>query len=142
MKHFKNDLFDEFGIMAYEMNKIFDQLLRAKTPPRMGCQQGWSPPCDVYETREELVVWLEVPGIKKKDVKVELDKNILRVHGHRSDLHADHKISFYQMEIHCGHFEKVIPLPYSIASNKVVAEYKNGFLRITLPKSEPKKIPW
>ncbi|MDD5491409.1 MAG: Hsp20/alpha crystallin family protein [bacterium] len=132
----KEDLFDNFGVLSYEMNKFFNQMLKCKTPPRMSCRQTWCPPCDVYETLKSVIVCLEVPGIKRKDFEVAINNNILLVRGRRREARAVEKINYYQMEIHYGLFERVIPLPATIAASKIKTICANGFIEITVPKKK------
>jgi HSP20 family protein len=121
------------------MNRIVFQILKAKTPPRMSCQQKWAPPCDVFETAAEVIVNLEVPGVKPKDLQVIWKDNILRIRGRRKDENNAAKLNYYQMEIHYGDFEKVVVLPANVAGGKFKSAYKDGFLQIVLPKTGPKK---
>ncbi len=140
MKNPKDDLFDEFGVKSFEINRIVSQILRAKTPPRMSCQLKWAPPVDVYETSTEIVINLEVPGIKVKELEVGWRDNILCIRGRRRDSHNSGKVNYYQMEIHYGDFEKLVILPASVAGAKCKPFYQDGFLQIVLPKADHKKI--
>lgn len=98
----------------------------------------WSPPTDVYETHDKYVVRMEIPGIDVADVKIDLNHNVLTIRGHRRDKCADTKISFHQMEIHFGYFEKVITLPHSIDSDVRSATLVDGFLCVTIRKALPR----
>ncbi len=97
----------------------------------------WSPPTDVYETPDSYVVRLEIPGIEDiaKDVEVELNHNILTIHGYRRDRCTDTKLGFHQMEIHYGYFERVVTLPHAIDPAVEPGKYGNGFLCITIGKA-------
>ena len=139
MKNPKDDLFDEFDVKSFEMNRIVSQILRAKTPPRMSCQLKWAPPVDVYETDAAIVINLEVPGVKLKDLEVGWRDNILCLRGKRQDSHSSGKMNYYQMEIHYGDFEKIVVLPAAVAGHKLKPVYHDGFLQIVLPKVNHKK---
>lgn len=101
----------------------------------------WSPPTDVYETEDMYVIRLEIPGIHDvaKDVTIELTQNLLSVRGYRRDQCSDHKLGFYQMEIHFGYFERVVTLPHSIDPDSRKGSYADGFLRITIGKSRRRR---
>jgi HSP20 family protein len=139
MKNSKDDLFGEFSVMAYEMNKLVGQILKAKTPPRMSCQQQWAPPADVYETADEIIVCLEVPGIKLKELSVKVEDKVLRVRGRRPDRCKRPKVNYYLMEIHYGDFEKTVLLPGTASDRKIKTVYQDGFIEIKLPKTKSQK---
>ena len=101
----------------------------------------WSPPTDVYETPDKYVVRVEIPGLKDadKDVDIELTHNVLTIRGYRRDTSTDTKLGFHQMEIHYGYFEKVVTLPHSISHDVKPADYRDGFLCITIDKAPPQE---
>jgi len=98
--------------------------------------QHWVPNADVYETDERLVVKMELAGISKEDVEVQLDHRFLVVRGQRPDPCRHGKCTFRQVEIDYGYFERRFVIPKSVDGKKVTASYRNGFLLIELPKSE------
>jgi HSP20 family protein len=132
----KEDLFSNFSVLSYEMNKLFNQLLKGKTPPRMSCRESWCPPCDVYETQRTITVFLEVPGISRKDIEVTITNNVLFIKGKRREKRTVVKTNYYQMEIHYGIFERIVPLPPAISAGKVKTTCTNGFIEIIVPKKK------
>ena len=98
----------------------------------------WSPPTDVYETEERVIVKMEVAGIREEDFEVAVENNILIISGFRPDLNE--RRAYHQMEIRFGRFEIAIELPVPVEVEKAAAEYKDGFLTINLPKESPKEI--
>ena len=132
----KEDLFSNFSVLSYEMNKFFNQLLKGKTPPRMSCRQTWCPPCDVYETPRNITVCLEVPGIRRKDFTVEVNNNVLLIRGRRRETRSVVKTNYHQMEIHYGIFERIVPLPAGINTAKIKVKCANGFIEITVPRKK------
>jgi HSP20 family protein len=94
----------------------------------------WSPPTDVYETEDAFVVKVEVAGIREQDFEVAVEDNILMISGYRPDLNE--RRAYYQMEIRSGKFEVAIEMPAPIMLDAAVAEYKDGFLMINLPKAD------
>jgi len=99
---------------------------------------GWSPPADVYETEENFVVRVEVAGMKDADFEVAIENSVLMISGHRSDLNE--RRAYRQMEIRFGKFEIAVEIPISVEIERSVAEYKDGFLMVQLPKANPKHI--
>ncbi len=98
----------------------------------------WSPPTDVYETEENCVVKVEIAGMRDDDFEVGFENNVLTITGVRSDLNE--RRAYHQMEIRFGKFEIAIGLPAPVDVEKAVAEYKDGFLMILLPKADAKRI--
>ena len=97
----------------------------------------WSPPTDVYETEEHCVIKVEVAGMRDEDFEVAFENTILMIRGHRPDL--SEKRAYHQMEIRSGRFEIAVEIPVVIDIEKALAEYKDGFLLILLPKVSSKK---
>ena len=97
----------------------------------------WSPPTDVYETGENYVVKVEIAGMRDEDFEITFEHNILLVKGYRSDL--SERRAYHQMEIRFGRFEIALEVPVTVDMEKATAEYKDGFLMIVLPKTNPNK---
>ncbi|MFN3742248.1 MAG: Hsp20/alpha crystallin family protein [Anaerolineales bacterium] len=95
----------------------------------------WSPPTDVYETEDAYVVRVEIAGMREEDFEITLEGNYLLIQGNRSD--TSERRAYHQMEIRFGRFASVVELPPAIDAQRVEAEYRNGFLCITLPKARP-----
>jgi HSP20 family protein len=98
----------------------------------------WHPPTDVYETEEKFVVRVEIAGMKESDFSVSFDQHILSVSGIRQEV--SEKRAFHQMEIYFGEFTTEIEILSPIDVENMSGEYRDGFLKITLPKSTPKHI--
>jgi HSP20 family protein len=98
----------------------------------------WSPLTDVYETETELVVRLEVAGMRESDFEITFNNGILLVRGVRSD--TPERRAYHQMEIHFGKFSTSIGVPEPIDLDSSVAEYKDGFLIIRMPKAKTTEV--
>ena len=97
----------------------------------------WTPPTDLYETEEGFVVKVEIAGMHEEDFEVAIENNVLMISGNRSDLNE--RRAYYQMEIRTGKFEIAIEMPAPINVEKAIAEYKDGFLMINLPRANAKQ---
>ena len=103
----------------------------------------WTPACDIYETDKEIVLKVEIPGIKKEDVKVSLENNVLMIHGERKFEEEIKREDYHRVERDYGEFLRNFTLPPFIEPNKIYAEFKDGLLTVMLPKREeakPKQI--
>jgi HSP20 family protein len=106
---------------------------------RMG-EVTWAPRADIHETDREVLIDLELPGIKKEDIKIEVKSNFLTVSGERKQERKTDTPEGSRLERHYGEFERSFTLPDTVSEDKITAAYSNGVLTITLPKSE-KAIP-
>jgi len=94
----------------------------------------WRPPTDVYETETNVVVKVEIAGIRDEDIEVIVQDDLLQVTGARSD--SSERRAYHQMEIPFGKFSVSIKLPASVLTDGASAEYEDGFLTINFPKEK------
>jgi HSP20 family protein len=134
--------FREVGDIQHEVNRLFDSFFgRPAMVP--AAERAWVPLCDMHETKDDLYVTLEVPGVREKDIQVAITGDLLTVKGERKwekELKDD---SVYRVERIYGKFERTVPLPVPVQADKVTASYRDGVLEIKLPKAEevrPKEI--
>ena len=106
---------------------------------RLGSRpHAWRPPTDLYETEDALIVRVEIAGMGEHEFNISLVERNLIIRGIRQD--TSERGAFHQLEIAFGEFISVVELPYLVDSEKVEATYKDGFLRIVLPKALAKHI--
>ena len=98
----------------------------------------WRPPTDVFETDEAIIVRVEVAGMRESDFSVQLVERSLQIRGTRLDI--PERRSYHQLEIPFGEFSTEVDLLVPIASDQIEAVYRDGFLRVTLPKARPQQI--
>jgi len=100
---------------------------------------GWTPAFDVYEDKDNFVVKAELPGMKREDINVSLHDGDLIISGERKSEAKGEGAETYRAERFFGKFQRAVSLPPTVANDKVKAEYKDGVLTVTLPKSEAAK---
>lgn len=100
---------------------------------------SWRPPTDIYETDDRYIVRVEIAGMKESEFAVTVDENTITIRGVRSD--SAGKRAYHQMEIHFGEFAIEIEFPNRVDIAGVDAAYEDGFLTVSLPKSQPQQIP-
>ncbi len=99
-----------------------------------------NPAVDIYENDNSYVISAELPGLDKDNISVDLKESVLTLRGERSCKDED---KYYHKERGYGKFQRVFTLPHGTDSEKVAAEYKDGVLKVSIPKPEevkPKKI--
>jgi HSP20 family protein len=97
------------------------------------------PPIDVCEAEGNCIILCEIAGMKEEDFAVTVEGDRLTISGERSAWSFRGKVVCHRMEIHSGPFSREFFIPSQIDSEKIEATYKNGFLRIEMPKIEPAK---
>jgi HSP20 family protein len=130
-----------FGGLSTLRNEI-DRLFDASWPElarTSGFLGGTTPALDVFEDKENLVVKAELPGMKKEDIDVSLHDGSLSISGERKSEEKWQEAEVYRSERFFGRFQRVVPLPAAVDARKIKAEYKDGILTVTLPKSEEAK---
>jgi HSP20 family protein len=102
---------------------------------------SWMPAINVEESGDELVVTAEVPGMNPNEIDVEIENNILTIRGEKSEEHreGDDKKRYHVWERRYGSFERSFTLPRSVSTEAVEADYRDGVLRIRLPKAAEAK---
>jgi HSP20 family protein len=127
-----------------EMNRLFDDFFGRPVMRRDWIEAAWCPCVDVSETKDSVIINTEIPGMSKDDVKVSIQDNVLTLSGEKKQEKEEKDANYHRMERSYGSFSRSFTLPTSVKADKVKAAYKDGILRITLPKSEevkPKQIP-
>jgi HSP20 family protein len=94
----------------------------------------WRPPTDVYETENNVIIKMEIAGMRDEDLEVTVQESLLLISGSRSD--SMERKAYHQMEIPFGKFSVGIELPARVNTENANAEYKDGFLTIQLPKEK------
>jgi HSP20 family protein len=125
-----------------ELARTFeDPFFRTWSNDENSCR--WCPAVDVSESEKELVVSADLPGVDSKDVEITVKENILTLTGERKTEKEDKGESYHRVERAYGSFSRSFVLPSTVDETKVSAEYKDGVLRVHLPKREeiqPRKI--
>jgi HSP20 family protein len=116
------------------IQRLMGELFRDIKPLGYQADRSFHPPMDIYETDEDLVVVVEVAGMKGEDIRVVFEKDLLSISGVRSEISSAHKIRLHQMEIDYGRFERTLRIPFPLKVNEFKATYRQGFLVISVPK--------
>jgi HSP20 family protein len=104
---------------------------------------AWTPLSDIYETDKEIVLKVELPEVKKEEVEVILENNVLILRGERKFEEKTDRENYHRIERHYGEFMRSFTVPTFVDPTRINAEFKDGVLTVTLPKHEearPKQI--
>ena len=136
----KFDPFRDMVTLRDRMDRLFeDSLSKARGGEEEFGITTWAPAVDIYETKDNLVIKAEIPGIEKKDVSIEVKDNTLKLKGERKYEKDVKEENYHRMECSYGSFQRTFSLPATVDQEKISASFKNGMLEVTLPKKEEKK---
>ena|SRR5690349_14058634 len=100
---------------------------------------AWNPSVDIFENDNEVVFKAELPGMNAKDIDIKLENNVLTLKGERHFEKETDEKNYHRIEREYGSFSRSFALPTAVNGEKVTAEYKDGILKVTLPKKEETK---
>ncbi len=129
----------EFDRLKKEMDRVWDSFFEGR-PGRRSREEGeWLPSLDVAETKGDLVVRAELPGMDPKDIDISLNEGVLTIRGEKKQEKEEKEEGYHLIERSYGSFTRSIRLPKEVQSEKIEASFKNGILKVVLPKSEEAK---
>lgn len=126
-----------------EVGRLMDDVASRKPPMVHFSPKTWQPAIDVYETDGDVVVLVELAGIKEDEIEVTVHNNIVIVKGERRDIKQGIKRTYSRMEILWGPFERHIALPANVDVDQIKAFFEAGFLEVVLPKlgkEKPRRV--
>ena len=126
-----------------EMDRLWNEFFGRETMPDL-FETEWVPALDVSETKDAVIVRADVPGIDPKELEITVSGNTLTIRGEKKQEKEEKGENFYRVERSYGSFVRTIQIPVEVETDKVEASYKNGVLKITLPKkteAKGKQIP-
>jgi HSP20 family protein len=126
-----------------DMERRFDEIFGRPTLPslwwRLPEEMSWVPALDVFEKENKLVVKAEIPGMKEEDIDVSVVDNTLTIKGERNAETEVKDEDYYRCERSYGSFFRSVPLPSAVDASKIEANYEDGVLEVTLPKTAAAK---
>ncbi|HTR04796.1 MAG TPA: Hsp20/alpha crystallin family protein [Thermoanaerobaculia bacterium] len=131
-----NSLQDLFAIQE-KVNRLFEETIHRTEFPDEGMDAAlWSPAADVYESPDEIVLNIELPGVRLEDVRLEALDGKIRVAGHRRADDGIEARHFVRMERIYGSFSRDFPVPVSVDPGLIKATLRAGVLRVVAPKAD------
>ena len=135
---FRSPLAD-VAVLQNRLNSIFNDFARPEGEQDSLAMGSFIPPVDVYEDAQQLVLKLEVAGIKQEDLDVRVENQTLTVKGERKFEKEEKEENFHRIERRYGSFTRSFTLPQTVDVAAPKATYENGVLTISLPKKEAAK---
>lgn len=121
-----------------EVNRLFDSV--AGRPATTGSgERMWLPAVDVRETKDDVVLSFDIPGMREKDIQLSITGDLLTVRGERRFERDETDQSYHRVERVYGKFERSVQLAMPVQTDKVTASYRDGVLEVKLPKADELK---
>ena len=136
---------DEMRILRERMNRLFEESGQGMGASGTGSSREaaappvWAPAVDVAESQSEIVLNVELPGIKKEDIDIQLTDDTLTLRGERHPVTTQRGENFHRIERQYGTFQRTFQIEVPIDLQNVAASYEEGVLTIRLPKQEAVK---
>src|SRR5262245_16024497 len=137
------DPFRDLSMLQDRMNRLFEDAGRTWRPDEPAATTSWSPAVDIYGAEDEIMVQPELPGVDRKDITLHLENNVLTLKGERRFEKETKQENYHRIERAYGGFSRAFSIPAIVDEEKIRADYKDGILKIALPKKDqvkPKQI--
>jgi HSP20 family protein len=135
------DPFRNLSTLQEQVNRLFETSYRGRGDN--SALTTWAPAVDIYETENELVLKADLPDVDQKDLDIQIENNMLTIRGERKFDHEVKEDNYLRIERTYGAFSRSFSLPNTVNAEAIKAEYKNGVLRVELPKraeSKPRQV--
>ena len=135
----KYDPFRELRGLHDDMNRLFMTNFSRGFDQEGFTSGAWSPSVDIFENKDSLVLEAELPGMNREDIELAIENNVITIGGSRHFEKKDEGDNYHRVECSYGSFTRSFTLPQTVTSEGITAEFKNGVLRVSLPKREETK---
>ena len=133
------DPFRDLRTLQDEVNRLFSGNLSRNFSDENMARGTWNPSVDIFETKDQVVLEAELPGMKREDFELSVENNTLTLKGERKFEKQEQTDNYHRVERSYGSFVRSFTLPQTVNAEGAAAEYKNGVLRVSLPKREEVK---
>lgn len=136
MVHYiKWEPFRDLMAMQDRMTRLFDETL-SRIFKEEGPRGAWSPPVDIVEREKEVILKIDLPEMNQSNIEIQVEENTLVIQGERRFIKEASEENYIQIERPYGNFRRTFALPRMIDQEEIKASYKDGVLRIVLPRKK------
>jgi HSP20 family protein len=133
------DPFRDLRSLQDEVNRLFSTNLSRVFGDEGIARGAWNPTVDIYENKDQIVIEAELPGMNREDFDLSFENNVVTLRGERRFEKKDESDNYHRVERSYGSFTRSFTLPPTVSGEGISAEYRNGVLRVALPKREEVK---
>src|SRR5918995_4064830 len=133
------DPFRDLRTLQDEVNRLFSGNFSPAFGDEGFARGAWAPSVDIYENKDQIVLEAELPGMNREDFELTVENNVLTLRGERRFEKKEDTDNYHRVERAYGSFTRSFTLPNTVSGEGASADYRNGVLRVTLPKREETK---
>ena len=133
------DPFRDLAVLQDRMNRLFNEAYNPRQSDDLMSRGTWTPAVDIFEVDGALVLKAELPDMRREDIDVSVENNMLTIRGERKLDGEIKQENFHRVERAYGSFVRSFSLPNTVDAGKIGADYKNGVLTVKLPFREEAK---
>src|SRR6267143_5065905 len=133
------DPFRDLRTLQEEVNRLFSNNLNLSFGEEGIARGAWNPNVDIYENKDQIVLEAELPGMKREDFDLTIENSVITLRGERHFEKKDETDNYHRVERAYGTFTRSFTLPNTVSGEGATADYRNGVLRVVLPKREETK---
>src|ERR1041385_8992586 len=133
------DPFRDLRTLQEEVNRLFTGNITRGFDEEGIARGAWSPSVDIYENKDHIVLEAELPGMKREDFDLSVENNVITLRGERQFEKKDESDNYHRVERAYGSFTRSFTLPNTVTAEGATADYRDGVLRVTIPKREETK---
>lgn len=130
----RRDFEEEIARLRNRMNRLFSDFSRGMDQPEPMDEVEWIPPLDVLENKDDIIVRIDIPGMKSDEIDLSISGDILHIKGERKREVGREDENYHTIERGLGKFDRRVSLPTSVKVDGIKASYKDGVLTVKLPK--------
>jgi HSP20 family protein len=140
MSHIKIRFGEDLGVIDAEFARNVDEMFRLATPVFTICEHRWRPQMDIYEAVDEIMILVELAGVSREDLQVEVARRTVKIFGRRRERPLDKAVRYRLAEISYGYFQRVLTLSVPVNAESAVATFADGLLMLRMDKLPLEKI--
>jgi HSP20 family protein len=125
--------------LSYRPQQVLNQFFDDNFLSELVKSQYWTPDLDITEDKDQYVLKADLPGLKKEDIKISVQEDVLTIEGERQSETVTENKKVHRVERSYGRFTRSLNLGNQVDSSKIKANYKDGVLELIVPKAEAKK---
>src|SRR6267378_631056 len=133
------DPFRDLRTLQEEVNRLFSTNLTRGFGEEGIARGAWNPSVDIYENKDQIVLEAELPGMNREDFDLSVENNVITLRGERRFEKKEETDNYHRVERAYGSFTRSFTMPNSVSAEGATADYRNGVLRVVLPKREETK---
>jgi HSP20 family protein len=131
--------FGQLSMLRGEIDRLLEPPVGSLGDGSQPFERGWWPAVDLFHDKDNVIVKVELPGMKKQDIEITLQEGVLSISGERNPDEKYQEAEVHRSERFTGRFSRSITLPATVDGEKCGASYQDGILTILLPKKEEAK---